>query len=55
MDVSARGAELTMSRKSAGSLVLMTENRPTGEADSTSAAAHGDALSALVASARAGV
>jgi len=42
-----------MSRKSAGSLMLMTENRPTGEADSTGAA-HADALSALVARSRAG-
>ena len=43
-----------MSRKGAGSLMLMTENRPAGEADSGAAAAPGDALSALVARARAG-
>ena len=43
-----------MSRKSAASLMLMTENRPTGEADSAGVAAGGDALSALVARARTG-
>ena len=43
-----------MSRGGAGSLMLMTENRPTGEAPSADAAAHVDALSALVARARTG-